>query len=52
MRSLKCQGVFLGKTYFDERIVFCKLVGAICLIACETSLMNIGFLAFNRYIYY
>ena len=46
--SFTVLGVFLGKNYFDERPALCQLIGAICLIACETSLVNIGFLAVNR----
>jgi hypothetical protein len=46
--TLAVIGVFKGRNYFDERPVLCGFIGAICLIACETSLMNIGFLAINR----
>jgi melatonin receptor type 1B len=42
------KGVLIGKNYFDLKPELCKLIAAICLIACETSLINIGFLAINR----
>ncbi len=42
-------GVFLGENYFNARPILCQFIGAICLIACETSLVSIGLLAFNRY---
>lgn len=41
-------GVLVGENYFTENFALCGFVAAICLIACETSLMSIGFLAFNR----
>ncbi|RNA21626.1 melatonin receptor type 1B-B-like [Brachionus plicatilis] len=44
------QGVFVGKKFFVLMSALCDFIGAICLIACVTSLMNIGFLAINRYL--
>ncbi|CAF0837503.1 unnamed protein product [Brachionus calyciflorus] len=44
-------GILQGKRFFDGRPILCHFVGGICLVACETSLMNIGFLAINRYIH-
>ena len=41
-------GVFAGKPFFDERKALCSFIGATCLIACITSLVNIGFLSINR----
>ena len=42
------KGILQGKRFFDGRPILCHFVGGICLVACETSLMNIGFLAINR----
>ena len=44
-------GVLLGKKFFDQNWLVCQLVGAICLVTCVTSLISIGFLAFNRYVF-
>lgn len=41
-------GVFVSKAFFDRSPFACQLIGAICLTACVTSLLSIGFLAFNR----
>ncbi|RNA16468.1 melatonin receptor type 1B-B-like [Brachionus plicatilis] len=49
--SFTVVGVLQGKSYFDQRPILCHFVAGICLVACETSLMNIGFLAINRYVH-
>lgn len=41
-------GIIVGKQFFDERFLLCQFIAAICLVSCETSLMNIAFLALNR----
>ena len=41
-------GILAGENFFKTRPGLCSFVAAICLIACECSLMNIGLLAVNR----
>nr|QVK45857.1 G protein-coupled receptor [Proales similis] len=50
VNSFTFVGIFAGKSFFDANPFLCNLIGASCLVACVTSLMNIGGLAFNRYI--
>nr|QVK45856.1 G protein-coupled receptor [Proales similis] len=47
--SFTVVGILVGKNFFDHNMILCHIIAAICLIACETSLMNIGFLAINRF---
>ena len=42
------KGVFAGKKFFDQNMPFCIFISAACLIACGTSLLTMGILAFNR----
>jgi hypothetical protein len=42
--------VFAGKSFFSDKKIFCEFLAAICLVACATSMINIGFLAFNRFL--
>jgi len=48
--SFTAVGVLAGKNFFDKRPGLCEFVAFACLVFCETSLITIGFLAFNRYI--
>jgi hypothetical protein len=48
--SFTAVGVLFGKNYFDNRPGLCQFVGFACLVFCETSLISILFLAFNRFI--
>lgn len=43
-------GIFMGEDFYAGRIGFCHFLGALCLVACGTSLVNMGSLAVNRYI--
>nr|QVK45859.1 G protein-coupled receptor [Proales similis] len=43
-------GILHGEHYFRERMALCIFLGSWCLIACATSLFNMGFLALNRYL--
>ena len=43
-------GLFEGAEYFYDKPSLCIFVGFFCLVACESSLMSIGLVAFNRYI--
>jgi hypothetical protein len=48
--SFTVVGVLAGKNYFIKRPGLCEFIAFSCLVFCETSLISIGFLAFNRYI--
>jgi hypothetical protein len=49
--SLSVVSIFLGKSFFDNKPFLCGFIGFVCLVSCETSLMNIGTLAVNRYVH-
>lgn len=40
-----------GKEFFDRIPGLCQTIASMCTISCVTSLMTIGLLSFNRYIY-
>ena len=42
-------GVLGGKSHFDRNPFWCHFGAGICVVACGTSLMSMGFLAINRY---
>ena len=42
------KGCLAGQQFFDQYPVLCQFSGAMCLIACGTSLVSMGFLAINR----
>lgn len=44
-------GILLGRKWFSDKTQFCEFIAAVCLVACATSMINIGFLAFNRYLH-
>lgn len=46
--SFSVFGIFLGKRFFDNSMGLCYFIGSACLISCGTSLLTMGFLAFNR----
>jgi hypothetical protein len=48
--SFTAVGVLFGKNYFDKRPGLCQFIAFACLVFCESSLISIGFLAFNRFI--
>ena len=48
--GLTIVGILAGKKWFDSIPALCEFVAALCLVSCATSMVNIGFLAFNRYI--
>lgn len=42
--------VFAGKSFFRDKRQLCDFIAAVCLVACATSMINICFLAFNRFL--
>jgi hypothetical protein len=48
--SFTVVGCLIGKSLFSQYIWLCKLVASVCMVACATSLVTMGFLALNRYI--
>ena len=44
-------GMVTGKSYFDERPMFCDVSATMCLCACVTALLSIGGISFNRYVH-
>nr|QVK45869.1 G protein-coupled receptor [Proales similis] len=43
-------GLIYGAGFFQQNFDLCVFIAASCLISCGTSLVSMGFLAFNRYI--
>ncbi len=43
-------GILMGRDFYEERFGLCVVLASLCLIACGTSLVNMGILAVNRYI--
>lgn len=46
--AVTLQGSLVGKRFFDENPFWCQFSGAMCIIACGTSLVSMAFLAINR----
>ena len=44
-------GAIYGEQWFLERALLCDVIGAICLTACISSLLNIAAISVNRYTY-
>jgi hypothetical protein len=41
-------GCLVGETFFDQNVLLCQFIGAMCLMSCACSLVTMGYLAVNR----
>jgi len=46
-----CAGAVRGVTFFDNFPGLCRVLGSACIISCCTSLLSIGCISLNRYVF-